>query len=518
MYEGGVGHFCFEFMKRHSLQIAEIDANTGQEETYESLLKKCARTSIILRNKGVQKGDIVVIYSKIQLYASVPMISCFFVGAVPTFLDDALTLPEVVNILKQINPKIILTTSEMLETIKEIITTEVIHVNTEILIFNEGFYEPQENEGEFQPIYVNDLKETATIPFSSGSTGFPKGICLSHYALLRSDIFNYDGLWLADEAKVVFSYYSFHWSIETVRLICSIRDGVCRLIDPEPFEAERAWYLLEKYKVNLAFLIPLHTIEMYNAGKPTNLDLTNLTTILVTGCKLSKQYHQNFQELLPSVDVFLLYGQTEVGCLTTYSKCDLHREYNRKKPGSIGVPYNGYGNSYKVVDVITGEVLGPNKPGEFRVKSNTVMSGYYNVDSSDQFDEDGWLKTGDEVLYDEDFCFFIVDRIKDMIIYKGWHTPPAFLEEELLTHPAVKRAAVIGIPHETDGEHPMALVVLKDNFKNVTSKDIERFIAERMPERFHLKAGVKFIGESYFAGSRKVKRYLLKKLVLAGKI
>ncbi|XP_018573288.1 4-coumarate--CoA ligase 1 [Anoplophora glabripennis] len=515
IYKGGVGYFCFELMKRHSPKIAELDARTGQEETYESLLKKSIRTSIILQNKGVQKGDTIVIYSKNQLYACVPLISCFFLGAIPTYLDDLLTSIEVVNVLKQLDPKLILTTSEKLETIQKFIKTEGNHVNTEILIFDQGFYEPQENEGEFQPIYVNDLKETVMIPFSSGTTGFPKGICISHYALLRR---NYDGLCPADKTKVLFSYGSFHWLIQAARLLCSIRSGICRLIDPEPFEAKKVWYLLEKFKVNVVFLIPYAVMEMYNVGKPKNLDLMNLTTIIVPGCKLPKQYHQNVQELLPSVDVFLLYGQTEVGPLTAFSKCDLHREYNRKKLGSIGVPYSGSGNSYKVVDLNTGEALGPNKPGELHVKSDAVMSGYYNVDSSDQFDEDGWLKTGDEVLYDEDLCFFIIDRIKDMIIHKGWHIPPAFLEEELLNHPAVKRAAVIGIPHETDGEHPMALVVLKDNIKNVTSKDIEKFIAERMPERFHLKAGVKFIDDSYFAGARKVKRYLLKKLVLNGKI
>lgn len=146
------------------------------------------------------------------------------------------------------------------------------------------------------------------------------------------------------------------------------------------------------------------------------------------------------------------------------------------------------------------------------------MSGYYNLDSSDQFDEDGWLKTGDEVFYDEDFCFYIIDRIKDMIIFRGWHIPPAFLEEELLTHPAVKRAAVIGIPHETDGEHPMALIALKDNFGNITPSDIERYIDQKVSDRFMLRAGVKFIDESYFTVARKVKRYFLKKLFLSGSI
>lgn len=146
------------------------------------------------------------------------------------------------------------------------------------------------------------------------------------------------------------------------------------------------------------------------------------------------------------------------------------------------------------------------------------MSGYYNLENSDQFEEEGWLKTGDMVFYDEDLCFFIVDRIKELIIFQGWHIPPAFLEEELLTHPAVKRAVVIGIPHERDGEHPMALVVLKDNFVDITPRDIEEYIAQRMPDRFRLRKGVKFIDESHFKHSKKVRRHFLKKLVLSGQI
>lgn len=232
------------------LNTFQIDALTGKKETYESLLKKCIRTSIVLRGKGVQKGDMIIIYSKHQLYASVPMISCFFVGAVPTFLEPSLTLPEIKNIFKQINPKLVLTTSEMAGKIRKIMENEI-NVNKETVVFDQEFGKQQGEESDFLPIYVHDLKETALLPFSSGSTGFPKGICLSHYTLLRRNIIDDEGVWLEGKPKVLLSYDSFHWSVETMRLICSIRDGICRLIDPEPFEPKKAWYLLEKYKVSI---------------------------------------------------------------------------------------------------------------------------------------------------------------------------------------------------------------------------------------------------------------------------
>lgn len=146
------------------------------------------------------------------------------------------------------------------------------------------------------------------------------------------------------------------------------------------------------------------------------------------------------------------------------------------------------------------------------------MNGYHNQDSSDQFDKDGWLKTGDVVYYDEDFCFFIVDRIKDLILYRGFHITPASLEAELIAHPAVKIAAVIGVPHENDTENALGLVVLNEDFATVTSNEIEKYIEGRVPERYWLRGGVKIVKESQLQIRSKIKRFKLKQLLLSGEI
>ena len=168
------------------------------------------------------------------------------------------------------------------------------------------------------------------------------------------------------------------------------------------------------------------------------------------------------------------------------------------------------------MDTATGKTVGFKQRGELRIKSKFIMNGYYNRDSSDTFDLDGWLKTGDIVYYDEDFCFYVIDRIKEAFKYQGWFIAPALLENELLNHPAVKIAVVVGIPRD-DGHHPMGLVVLNDGFR-VSEEEIEKFIEERVPERQRLRAGVKFIDSVPLTVTGKVMRRELKQMVLEGKI
>lgn len=146
------------------------------------------------------------------------------------------------------------------------------------------------------------------------------------------------------------------------------------------------------------------------------------------------------------------------------------------------------------------------------------MTGYYKQDNSDQFDEDGWLKTGDVVYYDEDYCFFIVDRIKHILIYRGWHIVPAFLEQELLNHPAVEKAAVVGIPHGPDEEHPLAVVTLRSNLNDTISVEIENYLNEKLSQEYELRIGVKVVNKIPSSATGKLKRQELKRMIASGEI
>lgn len=144
------------------------------------------------------------------------------------------------------------------------------------------------------------------------------------------------------------------------------------------------------------------------------------------------------------------------------------------------------------------------------------MTGYYNLDSSSAFDKEGWLRTGDVVYYDEDFCFYVVDRIKEMLKFRGWHVVPALLEDILRTHPAVESAAVVGLPHKTDGDLPAACVILKGGFDNCKPEDIQKFVDEKVDDFRKLRGGVKIVKAFPRTATDKVDRKKIKESVFKG--
>lgn len=168
-----------------------------------------------------------------------------------------------------------------------------------------------------------------------------------------------------------------------------------------------------------------------------------------------------------------------------------------------------------MVHLETEELLGPFQEGELRIKGKLQMTGYYNLDSSEAWDSEGWLKTGDIAYYDEDQCFYVVDRVKEMLKFQSWHVPPVVIENVLLQHPSIKTAVVIGVPHEIDGDHPLAIVILKEkHHEKVTLGDIEKYVEERVHDRQRLRGGVRIVDFIPTTPSGKVKRREIKKMIL----
>jgi acyl-CoA synthetase (AMP-forming)/AMP-acid ligase II len=147
------------------------------------------------------------------------------------------------------------------------------------------------------------------------------------------------------------------------------------------------------------------------------------------------------------------------------------------KAGGVGQPVPN--TEIKIVNVTTGEACGPNEEGEICVRGPQVMKGYLNRPDATaaMIDADGWLHTGDIGVADDEGCFFIVDRVKELIKYKGMQIAPAEIEAVLLGHPAVADAAVVPLAHEEAGEVPKAFVVLKGE---VTAADLMAYVAERV--------------------------------------
>lgn len=229
------------------------------------------------------------------------------------------------------------------------------------------------------------------------------------------------------------------------------------------------------------------------------------------GGKIDYNVLRKIQKQLPNHYVELAYGMTELaGCITSLDPVLDKNLIIKETFATSGRVLPGV--TLKVVDVDTGRKLGFYERGELLVKSSTVTRGYYNQSSDGIYDDDGWLKTGDIVYYDENYCFYIVDRIKEMFKYKSWHIVPAVLETVIQEHPAVRDCVVFGIPHETDGDLPTAVIILKDNYGNIKEEEIIKFVDERVDERQKLRGGIKFTDDLPRTPSGKIMRREVRKL------
>ncbi|CAH1285914.1 unnamed protein product, partial [Diabrotica balteata] len=515
----GLGNYLFNKMKKHRHHIAQYIADTDEEQTYGELLLRCVRTACHLSTRNLTKDDVIVLCSNNHKESIVPFIASLFLNVPVASMDPTLSLMESVYLVKDVKPKIIFVVPEGLELMET--SVKQAGLDTEIVVYGSSdtntefssFLEPHENEEKFAPTEVDSLKDTAVIMFSSGTTGLPKGIILNHLGLLGQ------ALCLpvcGGIGTIYLSYSTLYWISAVVYQLAAIIIGGAK-VTVQKMDPHETWKLIDKYKVTTLFGAPSLAAALLKVGRPEGLDTSNLWSFIIGGGYIPKPLLLELRDLLPGTFVYNAYGQTEVsGVLTTFKTANVKDTlYLHSKPTSVGLIIPGL--KAKVVDLYTGKNCGPNEEGELRIKSEFLMSGYLNQDTSDSFDSEGWMKTGDIVTYDEDGCFYIKDRIKEMIKYKGWHIAPAMLEQVIMTHPLVAQVVIIGIPHDADGDHPMAVIVPKEPLTvSINEEDIINFVEERVTDTMRLRAGVKFVSSIPMTPSGKIRRRDVKKMVLDG--
>lgn len=262
---------------------------------------------------------------------------------------------------------------------------------------------------------------------------------------------------------------------------------------------------IEKYRIMMAFMVPPLMVFLAKHPIVDKYDLSSLMVLLCGAAPLSKETEDQIKERIGVPIIRQGYGLSE-STLSLIVQND-----NACKPGSVGALKVGL--YAKVIDPDTGKVLGPNQRGELCFKGDCIMKGYIGDTKSTQSAIiDGWLHTGDIGYFDDDFEFFIVDRIKELIKYKGYQVPPAEIEALLLTHQKIKDAAVIGKPDEEAGELPMAFIVKQANV-DLTEQEVIDFVAERASPAKKLRGGVMFVDEIPKNPSGKILRRVLRDML-----
>lgn len=236
------------------------------------------------------------------------------------------------------------------------------------------------------------------------------------------------------------------------------------------FEEHSFLNAIQTYKTNLGFLVPPLLLFLAKSPLVDKYDVSSLMIIVCGAAPLSKELELAVKDRLNVFSIRQGYGMSEM-TLSVLTQSETHC-----KAGSVGALRPGAWG--KIINLETGKALGPNQRGEMCFKGSDIMKGYTKNPTAtrETIDPDGWLHTGDIGYYDDDEEWFIVDRIKELIKYKGFQVPPAEIEAILLTHPNILDAAVIGIPDEKAGELPLAFVVRKKG-ANLTQGDVCAYVA-----------------------------------------
>ncbi|CAG9823186.1 unnamed protein product [Phaedon cochleariae] len=504
-----LGVYFFEQADKFRDNVIQIHGDTGERETFASVKQRSIRFALSLRDLGVKPDDIVLTCLKMGMDTMIPVISTMFLGARFSAIDPVQTERDWTHCIGTVKPKIIVVDEEQVARLEKCLETR--NFEPEIIVLGKSkvyktFHDlvkpfPEE-EKVFKPQRV-DCHQTASILFSSGTTGLPKPMKLSHFGIINAEISFWKTGTMDPRVELLFS--TFYWVTSMMALLRAMIAGGCRVLVPK-FDPENALRIIQEHKVTNCFVAPSVTRQILAVKNKGDYDTSSVRSYVSGGTTMPPGQFEETRRLFKNAHVYNAYGCTEMSgfAICFDYKRDLSHFNNLKSVGKC-VP----DIQLKVIDEQTGEILGPNEHGEVCLKSIYAMIGYLNNDNSSKVDKDGFIKMGDRGYYDEDECIYIVGRSNENFKHGVVKVAPDYWESVLEEHPAVEEAGVLGIPHISDGFLPAACIVLKKG-ASATAAEIEEFFIQRMTERHRLLGGIKFVPELPKTPSSKIqRRYLL---------
>jgi long-chain acyl-CoA synthetase len=433
------------------------------ELTYAALDEGSARLAGLLRAKGVQAGDRVGIMLPNSPYFSLVYYGVLRAGGVVVPMNVLLKSREVRFYLENPGAKVVFAWHEFASAAEE----GAIGAGAECLIVKPGGFEQLLASAEpVSEVADRSPDDTAVILYTSGTTGVPKGAELTHGNLGRNCEVAQKLFSLTEQDVVFGGLPLFHAFGQSACLNTVVRAGACLTLLPR-FDPGKALAIIDRDGVSVFEGVP----TMYTAllHQPSEQGAGATLRICVSGgAALPVEVLRGFEERF-SCKLLEGYGLSETSAIASFNHADRDR-----KPGSVGTPIEGVG--MKIVDD-KGTEVPQGEVGEIVIRGHNIMKAYWNRPeaTAEAIDADGWFHSGDLGKVDEDGYFFIVDRKKDMIIRGGYNVYPREIEEVLYEHPAVREAAVIGIPHDELGEEVAAVVALKEG-EQLSVEDLQSYV------------------------------------------
>ncbi|OMJ09701.1 4-coumarate-CoA ligase-like 7 [Smittium culicis] len=530
--------------KKFMNEYAVFDQSTRESLTIHELENSCMDLASGFQNTlNIQVDNTVLIFSTNSLQYTQTIFSSLLIGAIVTLANPTSTSKELAFQIKDSAAKYVFTKSELLPIVLDAISISGAHIPTQNIVLLDT--EPENSQplqnnisggvvgikslpskAPYKRFTINSLesakRKTAFLPYSSGTTGFPKGVVLSHYNIVANTIqisvpSKING-WLSATRSnrpkflAVLPYYHIYG---LVIITCVGLANAVGIVSLPKFELEAYLNTIQEHRITLAHMVPPMIIRLVNDPIADKFDLSSIEYIMTAAAPLSQEIEL---KLCAKYDVKVaeIYGTTETSPAVTVSN-NGSRLITSKKP-HISNGKLTCNVIAKVISTETGLTLSHNQIGELCFKGPNIMGGGYlnNKEATmNTIDSDNFLHTGDIGYFDSDSNLYVIDRLKELIKYKGFQVAPAELESLLLSNDLVDDVAVVGsYNHSMATEVPKAFIVLKKSASHSPNQYLENqivnWVKSRVANHKQLRGGVEFISSIPKTLSGKILRRTLR--------
>ncbi|MGZ6669548.1 MAG: AMP-binding protein [Solirubrobacteraceae bacterium] len=485
-------------------RAALIDEPSGRTITYAQLRESVRAVATGLDEQGFRKGEVFAHYAPNLPEYAIAFHAVATLGGINTTANPLLTPEELARQLSDCGARLLVTVPDRLEAAK--IAADAAGVE-EIFIYGEADgatpFASLRTAGEPPLVAIDPAEDLVALPYSSGTTGLPKGVMLTHRNLVANICqvaarvqVKEDGSQHARQVAVL-PFFHVYGLVSLMNIPLYFGDTVVTM---PRFDMREFLRVIQDYRITRAMVVPPIVLALAKHSLVDEFDLSSLELVSSGAAPLSAELEVTCGKRL-GCRMAQGYGLTETSPTTHW----VGDELAGQMPGSIGPPVPN--TECRIVDVATGEDVAGDESGELLIRGPQVMKGYLNNPQATALaiDPDGWLHTGDIARIEENGSLRIVDRIKELIKYKAYQIAPAELEALLLTHPAITDAAVIPIPDEEAGQVPKAFVVTDES---ITPEAVSQFVAEHVAPYKKVRA-VEIIDEIPKAPSGKILRRVL---------
>lgn len=452
---------------------------------------------------GVKKGDHVAIWATNTPEWILTLFAAAKIGAVLVTVNTNFKIFELEYLLRQSDTKLLVMiggfkNNDYVATVNELLPelkTTSGEIESEHLPFlkrvvfagketPEGMLNFEDLKilgGDFPVEIYEENKKTlnthdvVNMQYTSGTTGFPKGVMLTHYNILNNGKTIGDGMKFTKNDKLCITVPFFHCFGLVLAMMACITHGTT-MVPVERYSPVPVMNAISVEKCTAVHGVPTMFIAMLEHAQFNNFDFSSLRTGIMAGSPCPIEVMKKVIDKMNMREIVIVFGQTEAspGCTMTTTSDSIDKRVN-----TVGRAFPGV--ECKIIDPESGEELPINTPGEFCARGYNIMKGYYKMPeaTAQAIDKDGWLHTGDLCTVDEDGYHKVVGRIKDMIIRGGENIYPKEIEECLYTCDKVSDVQVIGVPSEAYGEEVMACVILKEG-EEMTEEEVKEFVGARM--------------------------------------